>query len=710
MFFYSSFFKTLCLGFLLVLIIVLNTVLYAQNPKEGQDMKRLNDSAWHYLDIDLDSAQYFAKKGLLSNIPKTPYQISIAHNALGTYFQRTSKYDSATYHFSKSLEIRKRLADTIPLINVYLNLGSLYYDQGNPIQAIDTLEKAVILLNTQPYQGDSLTIKSSVLNMLGVIYMETGRLSEAFEALSKSYQLRTHNGSDLDLAKSALNFGHLHELIHDYKTARKLYQFALHTYNDYGYTFKAAKCYKSLADIYMAEANYSQARQYYNRAKNIFLQEDDKQEVAGTYSSLGYLEEATGNFEEAFQDQQTALSIYSKIDDRDGMTESYNHLGQLAIKQNDLTQAIEYLTKAEGLAQQLSSAYLLTNVYDGLAKAYGQQQNYRQAFAYKMKSEKVYKKHALDLQQLVNERYQRELAEQKQQILSEKLNKEKAITRSQTLQLYILYLVGGAMLLLFFISWVNFKQKARLQKAKEKEQQRQQEINQLMQDQKVHKMDALIEGQQSERIRIAQDIHDRLGSLLSVLKIHFGEVTQQFKSIQQKTESKVSEVNTLIDQAAQAIREISQNLRSGVLDEMGLIPAIEDICQRAQDTGKIEVEVHTESVKGQLNPNLEWTIYRNTEEALNNILKHAQANKVIVQIFQGKDHISVTIEDNGVGFDPKQLKESENRQSLGLKGMKARTRKYNGSFEIDSKKNRGTIIMMDFKLQPTENYGDENKQ
>ncbi len=703
---FSKFYRyTLFWVFLLTISFSVN----AQNSNGATEMERLNDLAWDYLAIDLDSARYFARLALFNTIPKTEYQISVAHNALGTSFQKVGQYDSAIYHFRHSLRLRKNSADNLPLLNVYLNLGSLFYDQGHFARSIDTLEKAMTLLDTQPYQGDSLKIKSSILNVLGVSYMETARLQEAYDALSQSYKLRSITGSDLKLAKSALNFGHLHELIHDYKTALELFRSALALFEDYGSDLNIAKCYKSMADVYISQGDYAKSLDYYTRAKNLFLQEGDKQEVAGTYSSLGFLSEATGHFEDAFQDQQTALSLHTKMNDRDGMAGSYNHLGHLALKQNDLIQAIDYLSQAESLATSIGSIYLLTNIYDGLAKAYGRQQNYEMAFAYQLKSEEVYAEHEVALQRLVKERYRRQLAEQEKEIFREKLEKEKELTRNQSLRLYLLYSIGGALALLFFIFWLNIRQKSRLRKAKEKEQHRQEEIHQILQDQKVHKMDALIEGQQSERIRIAQDIHDRLGSLLSVLKIHFGEVTRQFKSIQERTENRVSEVNTLIDQATQAIREISQNLRSGVLDEMGLIPAIEEICQRARDTGQIEVEIHTESVKGKLNPNLEWTIYRNTEEALNNILKHAKANKVIVQLFQGKDHISVTIEDNGVGFDPAKVKESEDRKSLGLKGMKARTRKYNGSFEIDSKKRRGTIIMMDFKLDPTENYGDENK-
>jgi signal transduction histidine kinase len=689
-----------------MLLVGLFSLSALQLPGQLLEIKELNNKAWNALDKGQDSAYYYAKQALLKNVQKVPYQYTVSYNALGTYFQKKGEYDSAYYYFSQSHVIRKTLGDTLLLLNTYLNIGSLLYDQGLYLHSIDTLKKAIDLLTYQSNTGDSISVKSALLNILGMSYMESGNPLEAFFALSKAYELRKIKASTSALARTALNYGHIYELIGDYPSAKALYKEALEGYTKESSASGMAKCHKSLADVYLEERQYAMANDSYQKAKEIFLENEDQQEVAATYSNLGYLNEHLGNYKKSENQQDTALSIYTQIKDWDGMMSTLNHLGQLKLKQKAYSEAVFYFEQAKQMVDSLSSPYQLISVYNGLSQALGRQGAYEKAFSYKLIAESVFDQQSNYLQELVREKHRYEIAQQEKEILQQKLLRQKATNRNQSLLLYGSYALGLALSILFFVFWLNVRQKRKLQKAKEKERHRKEEIDQIMQDQKVHKMDALIEGQHSERIRIAQDLHDRLGSLLSILRINFTEVTINLKSIQQKTERKVNEVNVLIDQAVKAIREISQNLRAGVLDEMGLIPAIEELCQKVRDTGIIEVELHTESVKTALNSNIEWTIYRNTEEALNNILTHAEADKVIVQLFQGKDHISVTIEDNGVGFDPEQVKEAESRQSLGLKGMKARTRKYQGSFEIDSKEKRGTIIMMDFKLPPTEHYGE----
>ena len=668
-------------------------------------VEELNDLAWNYLDINLDSAKHFALQAI-NLLPKDTYPKTVTYNALGTYYQRKGLYDSASFYFNQSFNIRKVLKDTIGTINSLLNLGSLQYDQGKYNQSITTLNNALTYLNYFPLTGDTMPIKSSILNLLGRDFIETGALTEASKVLSESLYLRKSKNNQIAIARTTINMGHLHMVINDYETAQQLYNSALATFKQNNISYETAKIHRSLANVYLQQKQYDLATEHYNAAKNIFLLQGNQQELAATYSNLGYLKETLENFNDALQEQITALTLYQKINDLDGIIYSYNHLGQISLKQQQYQQAIDYFKKAEKGADSLNITRILPNIYNGLSRAYSQLHDYEKAFKYGALTDNLYTQQNKVVNQLIKETYRLKVAEQEKMVLEERLAKEQAEQKRLKVTNYFIYGIGGALLLLFFTLTLNYQQKLKLKKAEEKERQRVLEINEIIQDQKIHKLDAVIEGQQSERIRISQQLHDRMGALLSILKIHFSEVSDSINTLQSNTEKRMTEVNSLIDEATQTVREISNDLRKGVLDEMGLKTAIEDLCLRVKETGKIEVETHTESIKDPLPPALEWAIYRNVEEAINNVLKHAEASKIIVQLFRGKDHISITVEDNGKGFDPQSIPESESK-SLGLKGMRVRTRKHKGMFSIDSKAQRGTIILMDFKIDTPETDGEE---
>ncbi|MAX81322.1 MAG: hypothetical protein CL843_14255 [Crocinitomicaceae bacterium] len=643
----------------------------AKNPFTVEE---LNDLAWNYLDINLDSAKHFALQAI-DLLPKDTYPKTVTYNALGTYYQRKGLYDSASFYFNQSLNIRKTLKDTLGSINSLLNLGSSLYDQGNYNLSINTLNTALTYLSYFPHNGDSIPIKGSILNSLGVSYIELGELSQAFKTLNQSYELRTKQNDSIATARTITNMGHLYMFINDYKTAEKLFLDAISIFKTNNISLEEAKNYKNLADVYLQQQQYELATKYYNQAKNIFLLGGYQDELAATYSSLGHLKELLKNLEDAIQDQTTALTLYKQINDLDGIATTYNHLGQISLKQERYYKAISYFEKAEEIADSLNITSLFINIYNGLSRAYSQLNDYEKAFKYGALTDNLYTQQNKVVNQLIKETYRLKVAEQEKMVLEERLAKEQAEQKRLKVTNYFIYGIGGALLLLFFTLTLNYQQKLKLKKAEEKERQRVLEINEIIQDQKIHKLDAVIEGQQSERIRISQQLHDRMGALLSILKIHFSEVSDSINTLQSNTEKRMTEVNSLIDEATQTVREISNDLRKGVLDEMGLKTAIEDLCLRVKETGKIEVETHTESIKDPLPPALEWAIYRN-------------------------------VEDNGKGFDPQSIPESESK-SLGLKGMRVRTRKHKGMFSIDSKTQRGTIILMDFKIDTPETDGEE---
>ena len=211
-------------------------------------------------------------------------------------------------------------------------------------------------------------------------------------------------------------------------------------------------------------------------------------------------------------------------------------------------------------------------------------------------------------------------------------------------------------------------------------------IHQLEQNQKLTKMSSLLEGQEAERIRIAKDLHDGLGSLLTTVKVHVGKVQEQIQKIENL--KVFDSTQEMIDMACEEIRRISHNLMPATLRAEGLVSAVQQIVNQLNQVHQIETELETHGFEKRLEESTEVLLYRVIQEISNNIVKHAHATKVWVQLFEHVDNIQILVEDNGVGFNPS----SENLNGYGLNSMQSRVEHLEGSIDIDSRKNQGTSI------------------
>jgi two-component system, NarL family, sensor kinase len=132
-----------------------------------------------------------------------------------------------------------------------------------------------------------------------------------------------------------------------------------------------------------------------------------------------------------------------------------------------------------------------------------------------------------------------------------------------------------------------------------------------------------------------------------------------------------------------------------VLLKLGLANALKDLCDNISASRKVQVSLQVNGMEKRLEPSIEIMLYRIVQELLNNIVKHAQASKAIVQFIQDSDRLSVTVEDNGTGFN---IAEADAANKAGIETVKSRVHYLNGNMQIESQKDIGTTVMMDFVL------------
>jgi len=210
---------------------------------------------------------------------------------------------------------------------------------------------------------------------------------------------------------------------------------------------------------------------------------------------------------------------------------------------------------------------------------------------------------------------------------------------------------------------------------------------------------------EEERTNLAREIHDELGSLLTGLKIDLSWLAKKTSREQELTLAKIKSMYELIDEAIQTVKRISTELRPGVLDDLGLSAAIEWAGQEFEKRTEIKLEFTSGPKDIILDGDRSTAIFRIFQEALTNIVRHANATKVRISLKQDGDRVILRIRDNGKGIDKKQLSDPK---AFGLIGMRERAMSKGGDVKISGTPGGGTTIIVSIPLKNMENLNAED--
>jgi signal transduction histidine kinase len=200
----------------------------------------------------------------------------------------------------------------------------------------------------------------------------------------------------------------------------------------------------------------------------------------------------------------------------------------------------------------------------------------------------------------------------------------------------------------------------------------------------------MIAGQEKERQKVANELHDDLGSLMATVKLHFDNVKVDQKDPAMKNAQK------LLDHAYQKIRGMAHAKNSGVMANKGLLSAVKNMAKTINATNALKVTVEDFGLADRMENSLELSIFRIIQELVANIIKHAKASKASIHFTQHEDKLNIIVEDNGQGFDISAVKRLANGMGLGT--IEKRIEHLEGSFTVDSVLGKGTSILIDIPV------------
>jgi two-component system NarL family sensor kinase len=336
--------------------------------------------------------------------------------------------------------------------------------------------------------------------------------------------------------------------------------------------------------------------------------------------------------------------------------------------------------------------YTLHNTYLRLIENYEALKKWDSAFYY-----------SKQFNHFINKRYDKNLSQNiadyevkyNTQIKENEVQKQKAINAENKLNLQTLYgLLGGlgvlSLLTIFFFS--NRIKQQKIMNIKEQEIQ-DQKIRRLEQENKVLALNSMIEGQEAERMRIAQDLHDGLGGLLTTVKAHFSAIEREIDAV--KKFNVFDKTNTLIDQACVEVRRIAHDMVPYSVQISGLKGALDELEQSIRTRG-IECELDLHNLENlSIDSQKTSMIYRILQELTNNAVKHSGAEKILVQLLFHENMLHIMVEDNGNGFDVNQVVQ---KNGMGLKSIDSRVKYLNGKINYDSTPQHGTTVNIDIPV------------
>ena len=211
----------------------------------------------------------------------------------------------------------------------------------------------------------------------------------------------------------------------------------------------------------------------------------------------------------------------------------------------------------------------------------------------------------------------------------------------------------------------------------------------------------LLSAHESERKRIAMELHDGIGQMLTAIKFKVENITQQKGKGKARAKEKSLEVIIpMVKESVEEVRRIQMNLRPSTLDDLGILATLEWFCREYQKIySHIRVEKEIDLQESEVSTPLKTVIYRVMQEALNNIAKHSKADLVYLSLRKEKNKIELTIKDTGMGFDLEEILSPErSKRGLGLNSMRERTELSGGTFVIESTAGKGTTIRAEWPI------------
>jgi two-component system, NarL family, sensor kinase len=563
----------------------------------------------------------------------TVQEIILAYNYIASSFSIKSNYIRAMEYYDLALKkaLNNDLSSTLG--SLYNNIGILYCLTENYKDALDYLFRASKIME------NSDANRSGIYNNIGRVYLEIGDLDKSYSyfRIAETENLRFSN--TMNAPYIANHLGMYFSRKRDFDSAFYYFRMAIDLGVCQNQNFALSEIYFEKGNAYLLNNNYQEATKCYLKSDSIskILRSPAKSSFALLGMANVYL--AQDNPWRALAFARQGLKIGEELESEKLKFDFLLLLSRIHEKMHQSTQALEYHKQA---IYQKDKLFSQTETY----KIYNIEIEH---FAYQME--------------------QKQLAMEKEQLMVIKQKNRMTFIAAMSFSFIIIL----SSLFYFILNKIKQAQKEKLH-----------QTNIML---SYEKNRAAMSAEIQERKRLGMELHDGVGPLISITKLNVTTVLEDPNlSAELKTDFLLKTAHNL-DEILKEMKNISHNLAPIILIEKGFEYAVKDLIAKIRNLKKHSISVNINDLNDSLESYCEHAMFRTLQEVINNIILHAQANEINIEIFRNDFEVIMMIEDNGKGF----VKE-ETKKGLGLKSAQTRMERLGGKFYIDSKPGRGTII------------------
>ena len=649
--------------------------------------------------------------------------------------QLSQNQDSALYYAQRALVIAHRFPPLGAL--AWMQLGAVRYYQGQNAAAQQAYDSAYALAKRF---GNSRQM-GEALRKGGNVALERADFSRALANYRQAAQIHQAAGQVVEGGMALGNIGYLYKQIGDYDQALGIFFDELRVMeqavrNPRLTAVERKKAASAVGNVlsYIGETynraqNWDQARVYLNRLLGYYQGLHDSGGIANTLANLANTNASSGRLGLAETQLRQSLAIQQSRHDDPAAGIAHANLGEILARQRKYASAEAEFRAAVRLYQQGSSFRQLPLAFVGLAgtqlalgraglartaldsaRQYLRRQPLKNEYASYYRTERDYFEQVGDprralqsfrLYELYKDslltaekskamadlgiKYDTEKKEAQNRLQAAQLRTQQQIIRRRNTQLLAGLVVAALLAGLAYLLYNRRRLRREVEFAHERQQ-----LERL-------RTQAVLEAEETERRRIGSDLHDGVGQLLTAAKLNLHALGEQLNVQTVGQQTLLQNALDVVDESFREVRGISHNLMPNALIKRGLALAVRDFLDKVTPDGRLKINLEVVGLDrgARLEPTTENVLFRVIQELMQNILKHARATEVTLQIIRHPQELTVLVEDNGVGFNPATLGKDA---GIGLRNIESRMAFLGGRADFDAVLGRGTTVTLEVPL------------
>ncbi|MBB3057054.1 tetratricopeptide repeat-containing sensor histidine kinase [Mucilaginibacter gotjawali] len=530
----------------------------------------------------------------------------------------------------------------------------------------ETLEIARKGLSLADRLGDKKAT-GLILLAIGKTFELTAKYDSAAYFFDRAIAILSTVKNQASVADEYLELAKSYAQLKNYDKAIRLNQIVIGISSITGAHRQLINALSQAGALYEAKHNYREALNYFKQAYDIIDSLDFVQKTKENTSeafSKNFMKDVLGSLKqksESAQDILKTIETKKSLNDTLALTINYFNLGVLYKSKKLYPQSMDALQKCLQYATKISYGAMQSSAVNEIADLYEQKGDYRQSLVYLKKHMALSALNNTSQSKTIDELQTKyEITQREDQVLQQQFE----ITKRNYWMTGIVVIIG----LMLFIGFIYYKQTKLKQR------------NIAMQ--------AIIETEESERKRIAQDLHDSVSQTMTAAKINLTVIGGELPFANEAQKKRFEKAIKLVDDGFREVRTISHNMMPWALHETGLALVVKQFVENIENDA-IAIKLFSRGFDEPFDATTEIILYRVLQECVNNVMKHADASRLDISLIRDEQNISLTIEDNGKGFE---VAGPGAYWGIGLNNLRSRINFLKGKVEIDSRVGKGTLV------------------